>query len=154
MKRIHLGDVKSVLRTDIMRKVAPQIGFPGEKNFNPVYMQLQIDDDYPMLLLNQNLCWVDYQYQIGGDSMSKAIFKQYINSPKSFAKLRLLEMTLKHSDWKNRIRSAIHYVSSCIISKDKYWLRNSPNKILTLLAVPLGGLLSLYIYYKAARYEK
>ena len=31
VKRIHLGDVKSVLRTDIMRKVAPQIGFPGEK---------------------------------------------------------------------------------------------------------------------------
>ena len=153
VKGIHYGDVKSVLRTDIMKTVAPQIGFPGEKNFNPVYMQLQIDNDYPMLLLNQNLCWVDYQYQTGGDSMSKAIFRQYLNSPRSFAKLRLLEMTLKHSDWKNRLRSAIHYVSSCIISKDKYWLHNSPNKILTLLAAPFGGLLFFYIQYKASRDE-
>ena len=114
-------------------------------------MQLQLDDDYPMLVLNKNLCWVEYQYQEGGDSMSKAIFKQYMDSPRSFAKLRLLEMTLKHSDWKNKFRSAVHYVSSCLISGDKYWLKNSTNKGMTILAVPFGVLWYWYICY---RYKK
>lgn len=147
VKGIHHGDKKSVLRTDLVKQVAPQIGFPGEKNFNPVYMQLQLDDEYPMLVLNKNLCWVEYQYQEGGDSMSKAIFKQYMDSPRSFAKFRLLEMTLKHSNWKNNFRFAIHYISSCIISKDKKWLRNSPRKLLVIIAVPFGILWYLVILY-------
>lgn len=153
-KSIHTGDVKSVFRTDLVKKVSPLIGYPGEKNFNPIYMQLQIDNDYPSLLLNENLCWVDYQYQAGGDSMSKAIFKQYMNSPKSFAKMRCLEMTLKHSDLKNRFRSAIHYVSSCLISRDNSWLKNSPQKFLTFAAAPLGLLLYFYILYKANTHEQ
>lgn len=151
VKKIHVGDVKSVLRTDLVKKVAPQMGFSGEKNFNPVYMQLQLDDEYPMLVLNENLCWVEYQYQEGGDSMSKAIFKQYIDSPRSFAKLRLLEMTLKHSDIKNRFRSAIHYVSSCIISKDENWFKNSSNKVLTICAIPFGFIWYWYVRYKACK---
>lgn len=151
VKKIHVGDVKSVLRTDLVKKVVPQMGFSGEKNFNPVYMQLQLDDEYPMLVLNENLCWVEYQYQEGGDSMSKAIFKQYIDSPRSFAKLRLLEMTLKHSDIKNRFRSAIHYVSSCIISKDENWFKNSSNKVLTICAIPFGFIWYWYVRYKACK---
>lgn len=153
IKGLHYGDVKPVLRTDLMKKVAPQIGFPNEKDFNPLYMQLQLDNEYPMLVLNKNICWVDYQYQIGGDSMSKNIFRQYFNSPKSFAKTRLLEMSLKHSNLKYRFRSAIHYISSCIISKDKDWLKNTPNKILTLTAVPFGILLYSYLRYKVSRYR-
>lgn len=145
-KKIHIGDTKQAMRTDLVKKVAPQTGFPGEKNFNPVYMLLQVDNEYPLLVINENLCWVEYQ--IGADSMSQGIFKQYINSPRSFAKLRLLEMTLKRNNLKNKFRSAIHYVSSCLISKDKNWFKQSTNKPLTLLAIPLGILLYFYIKYK------
>lgn len=150
-KGLHYGDVKPVLRTDLMKKVAPQIGFPNEKDFNPLYMQLQLDNEYPMLVLNENICWVDYQYQVGGDSMSKNIFKQYLNSPRSFAKTRLLEMSLKHSNLKYRFRSAIHYISSCIISKDKDWLKNTPYKGMTVMAIPMGILLYFYIKYKGSK---
>lgn len=144
-KKIHRGDTKQVLRTDLMRQVAPMEGFEGEKNFNPVYMLLQVCDKYPMLVLNDNLCTVDYQ--IGLDSMSQAIFRQYINSPRSFAKMRLLEMSLQHNTLKDRFRSAIHYVSSCIISRDGNWLKNSSNKALTLLACPFGLILYFYILH-------
>lgn len=150
-KKLHYGDVKPVLRTDLMKKVAPQVGFPNEKDFNPLYMQLQLDNEYPMLVLNENLCWVDYQYQAGGDSMSKNIFKQYLNSPRSFAKTRLLEMSLIHSNCYYRFRSAIHYISSCIISKDRKWYKNTPCKGMTLAAVPLGILLYFYIRYKVSK---
>lgn len=143
--RIHRGDSKQVMRTELMKLVAPQIGFPGEKNFNPVYMLLQVCDRYPLLVLNENICWVEYQ-QI--DSMSGDIFRQYMDSPLSFAKMRLLEIQLEHNTFKNKFRSAIHYVSSCILAKDGKWLVQSPNKLLTIAAAPLGWLLSEYIKFK------
>ncbi len=148
IKQIHLGDSKQVMRTDLMKRVAPQVGFPGEKNFNPVYMLLQVCDEYPLLVLNENLCMVEYQET---DSMSKAIFKQYMNSSRSFAKTRIMEMQLKRSTWPNKVRSAIHYVAECLIAHDKDWLRNSPLKLMTLCMAPLGLVLSIYIRYKAVK---
>lgn len=145
IKNIHRADTKEVMRTDLMKKVSPQVGFDGEKNFNPVYMLLQVCDDYPLLVLNENLCIVEYQQ---GDSMSRGIYHQYVNSPRSFAKLRLLEMQLKRNTFKNRFRSAVHYVSSCLLAKDSSWLSQAPNKLLVLVAAPLGVALYGYIKFK------
>lgn len=147
---IHRGDMKQVMRTELMKEVAPQIGYPGEKNFNPVYMLLQVCDRLPLLVINRNLCYVDYQ--TGIDSMSERIFLQYLDSPRSFAKLRRLEMTLRHTSAVRRFRVAIHYVSSCIIARDRRWLADSPKKLLTLMAAPAGYLLSRYIRHKAKQF--
>lgn len=144
---IHKGDTKPVMRTDLMKQVAPMEGFKGEKNFNPIYLLLQVCDKYPLLILNDNLCTVEYQ--IGVDSMSQGIFHQYINSPRSFAKMRLLEMSLQHNTTKDRFRSAVHYISSCIISRDKLWLKKSNHKLLTILACPIGLFLYCYIMLKS-----
>jgi len=146
LKNIHHGDTKQVMRTELMRKVSPQVGFKGEKNFNPVYSLLKVCDKYPLIILNENLCTVEYQ--LGADSMSQGIYKQYVNSPQSFAKMRLQEMALVHNTQKDKFRSAIHYVSSCMFAKDKRWLLNSPNKIMTLFAAPLGVLLYCFIKTK------
>ena len=145
IKRIHRGDSKQVMRTGLMKLVAPQIGFEGEKNFNPVYMLLQVCDESPLLVLNENLCYVDYRQN---DSMSAVIYRQYMDSPHSFAKLRLLEMGLKHTTLSNRFRSAVHYVSSCLIAKDYNWLKNSQKKILTLCAVPFGVVLYILVFVR------
>lgn len=147
LKKIHIGDTKQVMRTQLMKAIAPMEGFRGEKNFNPIYLLIQVCDKFPLLVLNENLCIVEYQY--GNDSMSQGIFIQYMNSPKSFAKMRLMEMSLQHNTRKDKFRSAIHYISSCIISHDGNWLKNSPYKILTILACPFGFLLSLYIVLRA-----
>ena len=142
IKGTHRGDSKQVMRTDLMKSVAPQEGFAGEKNFNPVYMLLQVCDVRPLLVLNENLCYVEYQPT---DSMSASIFRQYADSPRSFAKLRLLEMELKHNTAFNRFRSAVHYVASCLLAHDGGWLKKSPRKVLTVCAAPLGLMLYLYI---------
>lgn len=111
-KRIHRGDSKQVMRTDLMKRVAPMVGFPGENNFNPIYMLLQVCDDYPLLVVNKPLCLVEYQQN---DSMSRNIWRQYLDSPRSFAKLRRLEMTLRHNTLCNRFRCVLHYVAdSCL----------------------------------------
>ena len=111
-KNIHRGDSKQVMRTDLMREVAPQQGFPGEKNFNPVYMLLQVTDKYPVLLTNECFCFVEYQKN---DSMSRHIWRQYLDSPRSFAKMRRLEMGLRHTTLLNRLRCAGHYFAEKII---------------------------------------
>lgn len=146
LKKIHSGDTKQVMRTALMKRFIPMTGFKGEKNFNPIYLLLQADDELPSLILNENLCFVEYQE---GDSMSAGIFKQYINSPHSFAKMRRLEMKLKRNNWLNLIRVAVHYNSSTILGKENDWLNSSPRKILTILTRPLGWLLSVYIRNKA-----
>lgn len=143
----HVGDVKYALRTDLMKLVAPQIGFEGERDYNPHYMQIKVLDQLPVLIMNENLCWVEYQ--IGGDSMSQGIWKQYVRSPRCYARYRINQMTLTHGNpLKNKFRLCVHYVSSCILSKDKDWLRNSPLKVMTLLAAPLGVLLTFVVKYK------
>lgn len=146
LKNLHSGDTKLVMRTALMKNVAPMEGFMGEKNFNPVYMLMQVCDQYPLIVLNENLCWVEYQ--LGLDSMSQGIYRQYVNSPRSFAKMRLLEMSLVHNLTKDRFRSCVHYVSSCLICKDKEWLTRSPLKMMTLLAAPLGFIWYCFILYK------
>ena len=144
-KRIHRGDTKQIMRTDLMKRVAPMVGFPGEKNFNPIYMLLQVCDDYPLLVVNKPLCRVEYQMI---DSMSRNIWRQYRDSPRSFAKLRRLEMTLKRSTPWNRCRSAVHYVAECLISKEKDWLKNSPRKALSLFCFIPGLLLFAFLARK------
>ena len=148
-KRIRTGDSKPVLRTDLARQVAPMEGFPGEKNFNPVYMTWQVCDRLPLLVINDNLCFVDYQYQAGGDSMSAGIWKQYVNSPRSFQKQRILELQLHHNSPINLLRVAIHYVAESLLAKDKHWLSHSPRKWLTLSVYPLGVCLYLLTLWKA-----
>ncbi len=142
-KRIHRGDTKQVMRTDLMKQVTPMVGFPGEKNFNPIYMLLQVCDNYPLLVINEPLCLVEYQQN---DSMSRNIWRQYFDSPRSFAKMRCLEMSLKRSTFWNRFRSAMHYVAECQIINNRHWFRESPNKILTLFAAIPG--IGLFYYIK------
>ena len=148
-KNLHSGDTKQVMRTDLMKKVSPMIGFEGEKNFNPFYMLMQVCDVYPFLIINDNLCIVEYQ--IGFDSMSQGIYRQYINSPKSYAKYRSKTMELTHISMKRKMVLAAHYVSSCIIAKDRDWLKNTPFPLLTILMSPFGVLLYFYILYKTRK---
>lgn len=148
IRKIHRGDSKPVYRSDLTRKFAPMEGFPGEKFFNPVYIALQIDNELPMLVINKNLCFVEYQIT---DSMSRNIFRQYINSPRSFSKSRMLEMTHRRSTWRNSFRVAAHYVATSLLAHDYKFIKRSPRKTMTLLAVPLGVVMLFYIKHKARK---
>ena len=141
--KYHAGDTKMVHRVELLKQVAPMEGYPGEKFANPIYLFLKVDLLLPMLITNTNLCIVEYQE--ASDSMSKNILYQYVQSPRSFARMRLLNMSNKRIPYKMRFRNAIHYVSSCMIAKDGDWLKKSPMKLSTILAAPFGALLYLYI---------
>ncbi|KFC23226.1 glycosyltransferase family 2 protein [Epilithonimonas lactis] len=134
------ADTKMVHRTELLKKVAPMKVFPNEKNFNPIYLFLIIDQNYPLLILNENLCFVDYQET----GMANNILNQYKNSPKSFAELRRLQMSLSHAPYSFVFRNAIHYISSCLFAKQNL-LRDSPKRFTTFLAIPFGFLLYFYL---------
>lgn len=139
--KTNRGDKKYVLVTKLHQSVAPMPVFPGEKNFNPHYMVLKLSAKYSFLALDRPLCIVDYQE----DGMSANIFQHYLNSPNSFAEYRRAIMELPNVPFPHLCRTVIHYVSSCIIAKQKGCIRNSPKKLLTVLLWPLGCLFSMYV---------
>lgn len=146
----HRGDVKLVFRTDLVRQVAPMEGFAGERDFNPHYMQMQVLDKWPILIANDNLCWVEYQ--TGTDSMSEAIYKQYVRSPRSYAKYRLMELQMQHGmTAKRRWMLHVHYVSACMLSRDRAWLRRSPSPAMSLIALLPACIWTLYVLYRAKK---
>lgn len=141
------GDRTNVVRTELYKKYAPMKEFPGEKNFNPHYLHLQISREYDFLVLNENLRYVDYQP--GG--MSNNMWKQYRNSPQSFAETRKLYLSFPQAGLRFRFRQCVHYVSSSILAGNKLFLKESPAKGLTLLAIPFGVLLSVIVRWKSDR---
>ena len=140
----HRGDVKLVHRTSLLKEVFPMPTFVGEKNFNPIYLFLKIDMKYPLLLLRENLCFVDYQ----PDGMAANIFNQYRNSPNSFAELRRVTMCHPKVGLKYKFFQNIHYVANSIIAHDFLFVKKSPKKLLTILSIPFGIILYLYIMCK------
>lgn len=147
MTGFHHGDTKIVCRTEIMKSFVPMPVFSGEKNFNPIYFYVQIDKDYKFHLINENLCYVDYQPA----GMSANIFNQYKNSPQSFAELRRLYMSMPYYSFKTNFRNAIHYISSCIFARQYNCIINSPRPVLCALAVPFGIILNMYVRYRTRK---
>ena len=147
--RYHINnlDRTNVVRTELYKKYAPMKSFPGEKNFNPHYMHLQISREYDFLVMNENLRFVEYQP--GG--MTASLLYQFRNSPNSFMALRRLYLSFENTPLKFRFRHSIHYVSSCIFARNKNWLKDSPQKGLCLLALPFGAALTGYICLKTRR---
>lgn len=139
---IKHGDRTNVVRTELYKQVAPMRVYPGETNFNPHYLHLQISEKYDFLVLNENLRFVEYQP--GG--MSNSMIKQYRSSPNSFAETRKLYLSFSNTSLKFKLHHSIHLVSSCILLGNmSKAIKESPCKGITIFAMPFGWLLSLYV---------
>lgn len=136
-------DNKVVLRVDLLKKVAPQPSFFGEKNFNPMWMILKVDQMFPFVLINENFCFVDYQ----NTGMAANIINQYFNSPNSFVELRRLHVNLKYTTLIWRFKNYIHLVAEAKIAGRSPYI-DGVNKILVTIAYPLGILLYKYLCFK------
>lgn len=144
-----LGDKKLVYRTDLMKKYPPYPVFEGEKYVSLGYKYLLCDQEYELLVLNRILCKVEYQ----NDGSSKNMLYQYLNNPKGFAFLRKIDMKYNTS-LKRQVVTCMHYVSSSILSKNRYFIQESPKKVLTIISIPGGVLLTIYIKWKTKRRQK
>ncbi|WP_396146819.1 glycosyltransferase family 2 protein [Flavobacterium sp.] len=140
------GDKKLVYRTDVITKYPEYPIFEGERYVGLGTKYLFVDKDYEMATLNEVLVIVDYQ----PTGSSNTMFYQYMKYPKGFIYNRITTMRFSKST-KRKFIEAIHYISSCIIIKRSNFLKDSPEKLLTLLAVPFGIALYLMIRFKTRK---
>ncbi|MBE6677733.1 MAG: glycosyltransferase family 2 protein [Ruminococcaceae bacterium] len=137
------GDKKLVYRTDVITKYPPYPVFEGEKFVALGYKYTLCDDDYKLLVLDEVLCNVEYQT----DGSTNNMYRQYRRNPKGWAFMRIFHMHRAPSK-KRMFELNVHYVSSCIFAKDKYFLKKSPKKLWTIVACPFGLALNLLIRFK------
>lgn len=138
------GDKKLVYRTDVIKQYPPYPVFEGEKYVALAYKYRLIDQDYKLAVLDEVLCNVEYQ----PDGSSHTMWKQYLRNPKGFAFWRKVCMQYPESK-KRLLVDCIHYCSSSILAGNRFFVRESPRKILTVLCAPLGRMLSEIVRKKA-----
>ncbi|NDV60215.1 glycosyltransferase family 2 protein [Bacteroides sp. 519] len=141
-----LGDKKLVYRTSVIKSVPEYPVFEGEKYVGLGYKYQLIDLNYQLLTMNEILCYVNYQ----ADGSSMNMYRQYFRNPKGFAFIRKESMK-HHPSFKRRIMEAIHYVSSSIIGCNHRFISESPCKLITVLVIPFGILLYLYLLFQYKR---
>lgn len=143
------GDKKLVYRTEVINQYPEYPVFEGEKYVGLDYKYLLCDQDYELLVMDEVLCNVEYQ----ADGSSANMFRQYLNNPKGFAFLRKVYMKYDKT-LKRKFMNCIHYVSSSIISKNKQFLKETPEKGLTILAIPFGMVLTFYIKQQVKKMDQ
>lgn len=137
------GDKKLVYRTDVINKYPEYPVFEGEKYVSLAYKYRLIDQEYKMAVLDEVLCNVEYQ----ADGSSMNMLRQYLKNPKGFAFWR--KVCMEYPESKKRLFiECVHYVSSSIISKNRRFVSESPKKGMTVLAIPFGIMLTVYIKMK------
>lgn len=134
------GDKKIVYRTELAKKY-PYPLFKDEKYVGLAYKYYKLDQEYPLLLMNEVLCIVEYL----PDGSSMNMYRQYKKNPNGFAFYRKELMKLPHTSATFKFKQAIHYVSSSILANNKNFLSEAPSKLLTVLAYPLGLILYLLV---------
>ena len=138
------GDKKLVYRTDVIRKYPPYPVFPGEKYVALSYKYRLIDQTYKMAVLDDVLCNVEYQ----PDGSSNTMRRQYFHNPKGWAFWRKVCMEYPVSR-KRMVMDCIHYCSSSFLAKNKKFVQESPQKLMTVLCAPAGFFLSVLTKKKA-----
>ena len=142
------GDKKLIYRTDVIKKYPPYPVFPEERFVPLGCLYTMIDKDYKLAVLDEVLCDVEYM----ADGSTKNMFRQYLCNPKGFAYSR--KIALQYPLIKKRIFvDCIHYVSSSLIGKNKKFVLESPKKVLTVLAIPFGVVLTWFIRFKAKNHK-
>ncbi len=139
------GDKKMIHRTDLLKKVAPMPSYEDELFFNPSYMMYELDQFGKLYVTNDCFCIVNYQ----PDGMSSNMYKQYRNSPQSYAQTRKLYLSFPNTPWQFKLRHSIHYVSSGILAK-RFWVtfKESPYMFWAIIGLFPGWLLATWITYK------
>ena len=142
-----VGDKKLIYRTDLMKKYPPYPEFEGERYVGLAYKYMLCDQEYELLVLNEVLCNVEYQL----DGSSTNMYRQYLRNPNGFALFRKAAMQYQPK-LTRRFVECVHYVSSSILAKNKKFLKESPKKGMTILAIPFGVVLTYYIKSKSKDY--
>jgi glycosyltransferase involved in cell wall biosynthesis len=125
------GDKKVVLRTEVVKEFPPYPIYKEERLVPLGTLYLMIDQKYQYICTNKVFCIIEYLE----DGSSKNILRQYKKSPHGFLYARELEMRYSNS-FNYTFTRAMHYISSCIFTKNWFFNKKNPKKGMTMLALP------------------
>jgi len=134
------GDKKIVYKTGVMQKLPPYPIYEGERLVPLDYKSLLADQFAYIKPVNEIWCIVEYQ----DDGSTRNMLKQYRRHPRGFAFSRISRINYGVT-FKERVKNAVHLVSSSFFSKDFGSLFKTRHTLLVLAAIPAGAFLNLYI---------
>ncbi|MBT0607930.1 glycosyltransferase family 2 protein [Aequorivita echinoideorum] len=137
------GDKKIVIRTEIIKEFPKYPEYTGEKLVPLGALYILIGKKFDFLYSNDILCIVEYQ----NEGSSKTIFRQYAQSPKGFAYARKISIN-NEAGLINKFKNYTHLISSSLFAKDISVAFIGVNFFGSLIALPSGLLLYVYIVYK------
>ncbi|MDM1335776.1 glycosyltransferase family 2 protein [Acinetobacter pseudolwoffii] len=132
------GDKKIVLRTNILKNYMLYPEYPEERLVPLSYLYYSLDKEYDFLYVNS--IWAVVDYQVDGSSAN--IIKQYFSSPKGFNFSKYYEYK-NTKVFKYKIKALIHFGFTSIILGDYLFFKKSPNKILSIILLPI----SIFLYF-------
>jgi hypothetical protein len=138
------GDKKLIYRTEVINQYPAYPVFEGEKYVSLSYKYRLIDQEYKLTVLDEVVCNVEYQ----ADGHSTGMWKEYLRSPRGFAFWRKVCMQYPESK-KRLVMDCIHYVSSSVIASNSKLISESPRKLLTVICIIPGIVLSWITKRKA-----
>ena len=133
------GDKKLILRTEVVRQYPSYPTFAGERFVPLGSLYHMIDRDYKLSVLDQVVCLVEYM----PDSSTNNMIRQYYRNPRGFRYGRLVELQ-SPLNLKRRLKVYIHYAAESILAGMPI-LKDAPNKLLALAAIPFGWALARHI---------
>lgn len=131
------GDTALIYKSSILKEYLFEL-VDGEKFMGEDYIYIQIDQKYKLYVINQGIYICEYL----NDGYTKNVNRLIINNPINYLRLKGLSIKLSKSIL-FKFKHAICYDSICFFLSPKLILVNSPNILLTLLAVVPGYLLYL-----------
>ncbi|MDM5452708.1 glycosyltransferase family A protein [Peribacillus simplex] len=118
--------------------VISQHRFPeiqGENFISPAYIEHELGKMYKFLVSRNTFCYCEYL----PDGLTKNKRNVIKKNPKGYTLVKHQSFELAE-DFKAKSKHCVLYISGCILSRDKDWLKKSPHKIMTIVYFPLGWL--------------
>lgn len=143
------GDKKIIYRTKIAKEAPEYPEFPDEKYGSMGYKNQFIDAKWPWLLYNKIIYLVEYL----PDGSSMNMYRQYRKNLKGWDVARKSSMILSLT-WRRKFAENIHYVSNSIFLKKLSFIHDSPTKFMTILAIPFGIMLNVWVRFKTRNIDR
>lgn len=135
-----------VFRTDILKQYRYPI-IPNEKFIGESYLYEKMNVQY--YIERKPIYFAKYRE----DGLTAGYLKLHVNNPIGY-KILKEQVMIQPKPILHRYKGAIMYIAACKLCENKGIIINSPRKLLTLAAYPLGLIAYYKKYYKLVKKKK
>lgn len=132
-----VSEVICFYKTSIVNKFRFPV-FNGENFVSPAYIQYEITRKFMFKVFRDPIIFCEYL----NDGLTRNKRKVILNNPYGYLAVKK-QSFIYSKHFRKKVKHGIMYGAVSMLTKDKYFIRNSPNKILLFILLPLS-----YIVYK------